>query len=444
LIKFIYPAKLARKFSLKTLFLPGFFEKLIRLLFQITKYILLPVGIAIGLAAAILFFTKEIKESPRYIRKHAFPVDSIFIDLDRALIAGKGKILDSIFTSLQTKAGFNGTVLYGEKGRLVFKKAYGYDDFKAKKKLTTSSPFQLASVSKMFTAMAIMILEEEGHLVYDDSVRKFIPELPYPGVTIRQMLNHRSGIPDYMHFSDKYWDQEKPLTNEDMIRIMEEQKPPRYFSPGSGFDYCNSNYALLASVVERITGKPFAQFVKEFIFDPAGMDQSFIYQLETGQEIPPLVPVGVAGHRSGRSLPREEPNHYQNGVVGDKGIYASVEDLFKWDQALYNGLLVSDETLEEAFTPGSPKFSKYKDNYGFGWRLRAERPKTVYHYGWWKGFRTYFVRDLYQEKTIIVLTNTTRSLSSGLLYEILDINQYDLGPVCPVSPPDKRSRKSRH
>jgi CubicO group peptidase (beta-lactamase class C family) len=296
----------------------------------------------------------------------------------------------------------------------------------------------------MFTAMAIMILEEEGHLDYDDSVRKFIPELPYPGVTIRQMLNHRSGIPDYMHFSDKYWDQEKPLTNEDMIRIMAEQKPPRYFSPGSGFDYCNSNYALLASVVERITGKPFVQFVREFIFDPAGMDQSFIYQLEAGQEIPPYVPVGVAGHRAGRSLPRREPDFYQNGVVGDKGIYASVEDLFKWDQALYNGLLVSNETLEEAFTPGSPKFSKYKDNYGFGWRLRAERPKTVYHYGWWKGFRTYFVRDLYQEKTIIVLTNTTRSLSSGLLYDILDIQRYDLGPVCPVSPPEKRSRKAHH
>jgi len=415
-----------------------------RLLFQITKYIILPVGIAVGLVAAILFLTREIQESPRYIRKHTFPTDSLFIDLDKAIMAKKGRIIDSIFSTLQVKAGFNGTVLYGEKGRLVFKKAYGYDDFKLKKKLTTNSPFQLASVSKMFTAMAIMILEEEGMLDYDDSVRKYIPELPYPGVTIRQLLNHRSGMPDYMHFSDNFWDQEKPMTNEDMIRVMAISQPPKYFSPDGGFDYCNSNYALLASVVERITGKPFSKFMQENIFDPVGMEHSFIYQLDPGQEIPRFVPVGVKGHRSGRSLPREEQNHYQNGVVGDKGIYASVEDLFKWDQALYNGLLVTEETMKEAYTPGSPKISRWKDNYGFGWRLRADRNSTVYHYGWWKGFRTYFIRDLYQEKTIIVLTNTTRSLSSGLLYDILDIKRYDLGPVCPYNLPEKKQKKTHN
>ena len=412
-----------------------------RLLLQIARYIILPIGIAIGLVVVILYLTQEIKESPRYIKKHTFPTDSIFIDLDKAVMAKKGKIIDSIFSTLQTKAGFNGTVLYGEKGRLVFKKAYGYDDFKGKKRLTTASPFQLASVSKMFTAMAIMILKEEGLLDYDDSVRQYIPELPYTGITIRHMLNHRSGLPDYMHFSDNLWDQARPLTNEDMIRIMAVNQPPRYFSAGNGFDYCNSNYALLASVVERITGKPFDQFVKENIFDLVGMEHAFIYHLEPGKEIPPYVPVGVSGHKSGRSLPRVEPNHYQNGVVGDKGVYASVEDLFKWDQALYSGLLVSEETLEEAFTEGSPRFSKWRDNYGFGWRLRADRVNTVYHYGWWKGFRTYFIRDLDQEKTIIVLTNTTRNLSSNLLYEVLDIKRYDLGPVCPYTKPEKKPRK---
>ena len=414
-----------------------------RLLKQLTRYIFLPIGSAIGIVAAILFLTREIKESPRYIKRHAFPVDSIFIDLDKAVMAKKADIIDSIFSSLQVKGGFNGCVLYGEKGRLVFKKAYGYDDYKIKKRLTTSSSFQLASVSKMFTAMAIMILREEGQLDYDDSVRQYIPELPYTGITIRQLLNHRSGLPDYMHFSDNLWDQDKPLTNNDMIRIMAGNKPPRYFSAGNGFDYCNSNYALLASIVERITNKPFGQFISEYIFDPLSMDDSFIYQLEEGQEIPQYVPVGVAGHRSGRSLPRVEQNHYQNGVVGDKGIYASVEDLFKWDQALYRGSLVSDETLKEAFSPGSPKISKWKDNYGFGWRIRADRPKTVYHYGWWKGFRTYFIRDLYQEKTIIVLTNTTRSLSAAVLYDILDSKRYELGPVCPY-PLEKKKLKIKN
>lgn len=408
---------------------------------QITKYIFLPIATAIGLAAAILYLASEIKESPRQIKQYTFPVDSIFIDLDKAVMAKKGRIIDSVFSTLQVKGGFNGCVLYGEKGRLVFKKAYGYDDFKAKKRLTTSSSFQLASVSKMFTAMAIMILKEEGLLNYDDSLRRYIPELPYSGITIRQLLNHRSGLPDYMHFADNYWDVEKPMTNEDMIRVMAIHQPPRYFSAGNGFDYCNSNYALLASVVERITKKPFDRFVEENIFDPLSMNNSFIYHLDAGQEIPPTIPVGVTGHRGGRSIPRVEPNFYQNGVVGDKGVYSSVDDLFKWDQALYNGILVSDETLKEAFMPGSPKISKWKDNYGFGWRLKAERTRTVYHYGWWKGFRTYFIRDLYQEKTIIVLTNTTRSLSSGVLYDILDSKRFELGPVCPYSPQEKKSRK---
>jgi CubicO group peptidase (beta-lactamase class C family) len=393
------------------------------------------------MVALILLLTKEIKESPRYIKKHIFPTDSIFINLDKPVMAKKGKTIDSIFSTLQAKAGFNGTVLYAERGRLVFKKAYGYDDFKGKKRLTTSSAFQLASVSKMFTAMSIMILKEDGLLDYDDSVRRYIPELPYPGITIRQLLNHRSGLPDYMHFSDKFWDITKPMTNEDMIRVMVINQPPKYFSPGGGFDYCNSNYALLASVVERITKEPFEKFVKEHIFDVLGMTNSFIYRLDPGLPVPELVTVGVSGHKGGRSLPRVEPNFYQNGVVGDKGVYASVDDLFKWDQSLYNGMLVSDYTLQEAFTPGSPKISKWKDNYGFGWRLKGERVKTVYHYGWWKGFRTYFIRDLYQEKTIIVLTNTTRSLSSGILYDVLDDHHYELGPVCPVIFPEKKKKK---
>ena len=412
-----------------------------RLFIQLLKYIFIPVGSAIGIVAALLYLTQGIKESPRYISRHKFPADSIFINLDNAIIAKKAKIIDSVFSELQGKNGFNGCVLYGEKGRQVFKKAYGYGNFKTKQRLTVSSAFQLASVSKQFTAMAIMILKEKGLLNYDDSVRKFIPELPYPGITIRNMLNHRSGLPDYMHFSDNYWDQTKPLSNEDMIRIMAVNKPPRYFTPGNGFDYCNSNYALLASVVERITKKPFAKFVKENIFDPLGMDNSFIYHLEEGKEIPEYVPVGVAGHHAGRSMPSEEPNHYQNGVVGDKGVYTTVEDLFKWDQALYQNILVSESTLQEAFTEGSPHFSKWKDNYGFGWRLKADRVNTVYHYGWWKGFRSYFIRDLYQEKTIIVLTNTTRNLSSGVLYDILDDQRFPLGPVCPYVPPGKKNKK---
>jgi len=410
-----------------------------RLFRRTLKYLILLTPIVVAGFFAYRITTRKIHESPRYIMRHTFPVDSVFMDLDKVTAGKKSKVLDSVFSALQAKAGFNGTVLYGEKGRLVFKKAYGYDDFKSKKKLTTGSAFQLASVSKMFTAMTIMMLKEQGLLAYDDLVSKYIPELTYPGLTIRHLLNHRSGLRDYMHFGDEFWNPEVPLTNEDMIDVMVAQDLKQFFSSGNGFDYCNTNYALLASIVERITGKKFEVFVRENIFDPLEMDDSFIYHLEKGQEIPEFVPVGVSGHRGSRGT-RVEPNFYQNGVVGDKGVYSTVEDLFKWDQALYNATLVSEATLQEAFTKGSPGFKEWRDNYGFGWRLKADRIRTVYHYGWWKGFRTYFIRDLYQEKSLIVLTNTTRSLPSKVLYDVLDDKRYNLGPICPYSTIKKKKK----
>jgi CubicO group peptidase (beta-lactamase class C family) len=162
------------------------------------------------------------------------------------------------------------------------------------------------------------------------------------------------------------------------------------------------------------------------------MYNTFVYQLERNSEIPSRVPVGVLGHRARWGRPRVERDFYQNGVVGDKGIYSTVEDLYKWDQALYHGIIVSEYTLKDAYSKGSPRFSKWRDNYGFGWRLKAGRENTVYHYGWWKGFRSYYIRDMAQEKTIIVLTNTSRAISSSLLYEIIDNKDYELGRICPA------------
>lgn len=345
----------------------------------------------------------------------------------------RAKQIDSIFTKLTKGYHFNGCVLYAEKGRLVFKKAYGIGNFKTKEPLTEHSTFQLASVSKMFTAMAIMILYEQGKLDYDDPVEKYIFGLPYPGVTIRHLLNHRSGIPDYMHFTDALWpDKNKAVTNDDIIRLMRMAQPKPYFLPDGGFDYCNSNYALLASVVEKVSQMPFDQYIQQAIFDPVDMQDSFIYRLSPDSAMPANVPCKVSGHLHYRRGIVPIRNDYMNGVIGDKGVYSSIMDLYKWDRALYDGILVSDSTLQEAFSPGSPSSKRRKDNYGFGWRIREDRVKTVFHYGWWKGFRSYFIRDLYQEKTIIVLTNKDRGPSSDYYWDLLDDHRFDLGFVCPV------------
>jgi CubicO group peptidase (beta-lactamase class C family) len=364
------------------------------------------------------------------LNPYGFKADSLIIDLDKIRIAKKAHIIDSVFRQVQKKGFFNGCILYAEKGRVIYKRAFGYSDINRKEPLTTTSSFQLASVSKMFTAMAIMILKEEGKLDYDKDVRTYIPELPYENITIRNLLNHRSGVPRYENLAEEKWDPRKPLRDEDMIDLFVQYEPKCYYKPDGGFSYCNTNYALLACVVERVTGKSFDKFVKERIFDPLGMDHTFIYNMNGDSVVPEYVPVNVQGYRLRRWKPCQEPNNCLNGVMGDKNVYSCVEDLYKWDQALYNNQLVSEETLKEAFTPGSPRHRKKSENYGFGWRIRGDEDSTVYHFGWWKGFRSNFIRDLEQQKTIIVLSNVDRTPPSSYLWDIIHDNRYDLGYIC--------------
>ncbi|MEZ5146720.1 MAG: serine hydrolase domain-containing protein [Bacteroidales bacterium] len=323
------------------------------------------------------------------------------------------------FKQLNKRGVFNGTVLYGEHGQVVYKGAFGYADFRKKDTLNTQSAFQLASVSKMFTAAAIMILKTEGKLDYDDTITKFIPEFPYGTVTIRNLLTHRSGLSRYMSLADKHWDINKPINNEDVIDLFVKYKPDPYFKPDDGFHYCNTNYALLASVVERITGLHFDEFVKLKIFEPLGMDSSFVYNLRGDSVISYAVPVGVSGYRYRGWKPVKVGDYYLNGVMGDKGVYSTVEDLFKFSCALDNGTLIPLPELEAAFKPGSPSYYRRKDNYGFGWRIKEDMDSTVYHFGWWKGFRTYFVRDMQNQRTLIILTNTHKGASSSVYWDII-------------------------
>jgi CubicO group peptidase (beta-lactamase class C family) len=353
----------------------------------------------------------------------------VIIDLDKARIEKKAESIDKLYRRLANKHWFNGCVLYAEKGRLVYSGAFGYGDFRKKDSLTTSSAFQLASVSKMFTAMAIMILKDEDELGFEDSVQMYIPEFPYHGITIRQLLTHRSGLSRYMSLAHEKWDHKVPLTNEDVIKLFVTYEPDPYFKPGNGFHYCNTNYILLASVVERISGLSFDAFVKEKIFDPLGMEDSFVYNMNHDTTIPPYITEGVSGYYYRRWRLIRERNEYLNGVMGDKGVYSSVDDLFKWDQALYKNTLVKEATLRESYTPGSPKFWRRKDNYGFGWRIRESEDSTVFHFGWWKGFRNYFIRDLKQEKTIIVLTNKEKGPGSSHLWNIIHDHSNDLGYI---------------
>jgi CubicO group peptidase (beta-lactamase class C family) len=379
--------------------------------------------IALVAFSFIFFISGKDKAVSLFSRPYFVAGEDTYFDVHKIYAEVKSKELDSIFSKYNKIGAFNGTVIYAEYGREIFRKAYGYADFKTKEPLTTSSSFQLASVSKMFTAASIMILKEKGKLEYDDSIAKYIPEFPFKNVTIRHLLNHRSGLSNYMYLADNKWNVMHPLGNEDMIDLFVQNKPECYFQPDKGFQYNNSNYALLASIVERITDEPFEQFVKENIFEPLEMDHSFIYCLKEDSLVGGIVPVGVPGYQTKGGRLSKVENNYLNGVTGDKGVYSTVEDLFKFSTALDEGTLLDPETLQDAFTGGSPDSKGRRDNYGFGWRIRKDMDSTVYHFGWWKGFRTYFIRDMKNQKVIIVLTNTTKGFPSDVLWNFMKQNQ---------------------
>ncbi|WP_052444263.1 serine hydrolase [Flammeovirga sp. OC4] len=329
-------------------------------------------------------------------------------------------IFDSTFTKLQKTRRFNGVVLGAKNKQIVYKKAFGYRDVRRRTKLEEDDIFQLASVSKQFTASAILMLEQDSLLSVNDSINKFFPDFPYPGITIKMLLDHRSGLPNYIYLMDrKLKDKHTPIGNQLCIDYMYEHKPGKYGSPDGRFKYSNSGYMLLASIVEKVSGYPFPTFLKERIFTPLQMDSTFTFDpVKVQQDNIPF------GH-TGRGRKFEE--YMLDGVLGDKSVYSNVEDLFKWHKALLGDSILSVESKEKAFTFHSPK-RKSKYNYGFGWRLfkPSDGTKVVYHGGWWRGYSTLFVHYPESEAFLIILTNRVNHsyVNTNHVFDALEIPEF--------------------
>ncbi len=363
------------------------------------------------LAAALLFSSCGRRKYSGVILN----TDSIFYDLNKEKVAKSAKRADRVFRGL-ARNGLNGTVLFAEQGQVIYEKAFGWRDLCARKKdsIRLNDAFQLSSDSKMFTAEAIMLLQSQGKLSYDDDVRTYIPELPYDGITIRQLLNHRSGLPRYDAMADQYWpDRKKPFSNEAMIDMLAKKFPEPYNAPDVTFFYNNINYALLASVVERVSGQHFEDYMRENIFEPLGMKDSYIYSMRDDAQVSLYMPTAVQGHEMRRNGPEKSQNDYLNGVMGDKIMYSTVEDLWKFNQALEMHLLLPDSFQAEAFKPGSKEW-KNNENYGFGWRMSTDHPGMYFHYGWWKGYRSLVIRDVKHRRFLAVLTNTTQLIPDAV------------------------------
>ena len=322
------------------------------------------------------------------------------------------KKIDSLFTSLSAKNEFNGNVLIAEKGAVVYKKSFGLRDEAKKLPLDDNSIFELASVSKQFTAMGVVLLEQKGKLKYDDPIAKYIPELGfYNGVTVRQLLNHTGGLPDYMQLIGTKGDTTKINTNKDIIALFAKEKPAAVFAPGSKFEYSNTGYALLASIIEKASGKTYAAFLADNIFKPLKMENTFVY---TRRLAPKKIDDYAYGYvfdaNNKKVLPDNDPNNSYviclDGIVGDGTVNSTTADLLKWDRALYTDKLVSKKSLELIFTPPVLPNNE-KTNYGFGWMVNtsADYGKIANHSGGWPGYVTFIERHMDNDKTIIILQN---------------------------------------
>lgn len=306
--------------------------------------------------------------------------------------------LDS-FYEREVRMGFNGSVLIGYKGQILYERYFGYANKTTHKKLTPYTASQLASTSKTFTATAIMYLHEHNYLDIDHRIQTYLPTMPYKDVTIKMLLNHRSGIPDYIKWVPRYRkDTKTPIYNDELIELFAKYKPGLEFTPNTRFKYSNSNYAILARIIEEVTEMNYRDFMKMYFFDPLGMTSTFVY--DPGQGMP------ENGTHSYRYNWSEFTDMFADGVIGDKGIYSTVRDMYRWDQSFYDHDFLSESTVQYAYGPCSFERPGVK-NYGLGWRMYCypDGDKIVFHNGWWHGNNTVFLRFINDNFTIIVLGN---------------------------------------
>lgn len=308
--------------------------------------------------------------------------------------------LEAFYNTNLLRSGFNGSMIVAKKGVIIFEKYHGLENFRTKNSLIgENSSFQMASVSKTFTGMATLYLAEQQKLSLEDTLQKFFPGFPYKGITVRMLLSHRSGLPNYLYFCDSIWpDKKRFMTNDDVIRLMEQHKPRIQHLPDTHFQYCNTNFMLLASIIEKVTGQKYADFLQNTFFGPLGMNNTFVYD--------PATPARAHQTISHKYNGQAEPDTNFDGVVGDKGIYSTAQDMLKWDQGLYGGKLFTPEWLKMAYTPYSHEKPGVR-NYGLGWRLMVypDSSEIVYHNGWWHGNNTVFYRIVKDTSTIIILGN---------------------------------------
>lgn len=331
---------------------------------------------------------------------------------------------EKVDSLVATAPDFSGTILIADNGKSIYHKAFGFANVETKQKMDTSSVFELASVSKQFTAMLIAMLHDENKLDYNDPIEKYLPALPYPGITIRHLLNHTSGLPDYQKIMDEQWDKTKVATNDDIIAYLKKFHPASLFKPGDKYLYSNTGYVLLGSIVEKASGEEFVAFCNKRIFQPFAMTSANIRTKSQKESMTNFARgyIFVPGKKRyvlADSFPSSNYTIWLGGRKGPGRVSSTTSDLLKWDRALYTEKGVSQKTLDEIFAPAKLNNDSLS-NYGFGWMLRKDSllGNIVFHTGDNPGYKTEIIRYIDKKKTLIVLCNNAHEKFDELVKAI--------------------------
>ena len=334
--------------------------------------------------------------------------------------------IDRLVTGYYIDHKFSGSVLVANQGNVLLNKEYGYLDLDSTRAINKASVFEIASLSKSFTALLIMMLEEEEKLDFDDKIIQYFPNLSYVNCSIRHLLTHTSGLSERQFFgwAGQNMDPAKIYSNEFILTYLEQENPQLAFQPGEQWEYSNLAYFLLPLIMKQVTGKHYIQLLREKIFEPLEMNHTGIFSQEVKGN-------GMENYAFGKVM---NPNDslfissfgmaWSDSLYGGVGILSNTTDLLKWDRALYTNVLVAQDKIREAFEPTILSDGS-SSNYGFGWYIRENYMidgtncgKRVDHQGLWPGYESSMVRYIEHDKTIIILANQAPSVKDKLLEEI--------------------------
>lgn len=359
---------------------------------------------------------------------------------ERRQSSPRGNAVDLIFKGLADQQSPGFAVLIRENGRILFERGYGVKELQSRGAIDSGTDFRLASCTKQFTAMAIMLLVHEGKLRYDERLTDVFPEFPQYGraITIRNLLNHTSGLPDYEALMDEAakrgvtWTETHQIQDAEVLKLLEGQTHGK-FLPGTQWSYSNSGYVALGLVVAKVSGEPFQDFLRDRIFVPLRMNNTLAYVKGTNE-----VPDRAYGHSKEGNRFVQTDQSSTSATLGDGGVYSNIDDLTKWDDALAHHTLLSADEMEPALTAvklpdgSTPTWSSDPGDsdplagkpvlYGFGWFLDDYRgTKRMWHYGETTGFRTAIERFPGKNLTIVILCNRSDLDPGALAPKVADL-----------------------